>query len=165
MVAMENKDALARKIRSLIYRERSNTILEHLRTWLHGNEHHYFGNISDTQFEIWRFTRGAQGFHPVITGEITSTEQGEPTINLRATLNPLGYVQAIVGTIGITILTVFMMPTDTNTIISFLVVFGINITLIGIVYFIYKYETRHHLKQLEEELSQFQINERNELQQ
>ena len=162
---MENQDAVTRKIRSLIYKERPNTILAHFRTWFHGNERHYFGNISSTKFQIWRFTRGAQGFHPVITGEITSTEQGEPTINLRATLNPLGYLQAIVGTIGIIILTVFMMPTDTNLGLNFLVAFGITLTLVGIVYFIYKYETRYHLEQLEEELSKFQKNDRNELQQ
>ena len=138
----------------MIYQERSNTILAHFRTWFHGNERHYFGNISGEKFKIWRFTRGAQGFHPVISGEITSTEQGEPTVNLKSTLNPLGYVQAIIGMIGMITLSVFMIPANMNTIISFLVAFGIILTLTGIVYFIYKYETRHHLEQLEEELKQ-----------
>ncbi|MFY0605575.1 MAG: hypothetical protein JXR10_02600 [Cyclobacteriaceae bacterium] len=153
---MEKYESLTRKISSLIYKERSNTILEHFRTWFHGNERHYFGNISDDQFQIWRFTRGAQGFHPVITGKISITEHGEPTVNLKATLNPLGYLQAILGTIGLIFMTVFILPTNTNIFINFLVVFGISMIVAGIVYFAYKYETRHHLEQLDEELSKLQ---------
>ena len=104
---MANQEAIERQVRSLIYKERPNTILAHLRTWFHENESHYFGNITDNKFQIWRFTRGALGFHPVIHGEIAIDENGEPTINLRPVLNPLGYLQSIMGTIGIIVLTVF----------------------------------------------------------
>ncbi|MFY0605580.1 MAG: hypothetical protein JXR10_02625 [Cyclobacteriaceae bacterium] len=101
----------------------------------------------------FRFTRGAQGFHSVISGKISITQHGEPIVNRRATLNPLGYLQAILGTIGLIFLTVLIIPTNTNIFINFLVVFGISMMVSGMVYFAYKYETRDHLEQLYEELS------------
>ncbi len=154
---MTQQKVIIEQVKALIHKERSNTILEHLKTWFHGDENHYFGNITGNKFQIWRFTRGAQGFHPVIHGEVLTDQYDEPTINLRPVLNPLGYVQSVVGILGIIILTIYILPYDTSLFIGFLIAFGLTMTIAGIVYFIYRYETKHHMEQLKERLNRYLI--------
>ena len=150
---MADQETIAKQVRSLIYKERPNTILAHFRTCFHGNEGHYFGNITDNKFQIW-YTRGTTlGYHPVIHGEVSSNERGESTVNLKPVLNPFGYSQSIVGTIVTILIIVFNMPPETTLLMNFLVALGITITLIGIVYFIYGYKTKYHLDLLKKQLN------------
>ena len=149
---MADQETIAKQVRSLIYKERPNTILAHFRTCFHGNEGHYFGNITDNKFQIW-YTRGTTlGYHPVIHGEVSISEHDEPAVNLKPVLNPFGFLQGIIGTIVTILLTIFMLPTGTGAIITFLVSCATTLILFGIVYFIYRYETKFHLEQFKERL-------------
>ena len=155
---MSKHNDILKAVEKLIYKKRKNSISAHLKTWFELSEDRYFGNLEDNRFQVWRFTRGAQGFHPVIVGEITINRQGEPTLNLKPMLNPLGIILSIVGTIGTGLLTFFMTYGNFSFLIASLVSLGTALTLVLIVFFIYRYETKYHVVQLKEKI-------KNELQQ
>ena len=149
---MSKHNDILNAVEKLIYKKRNNSIPAHLKTWFELSEDRYFGNLEDNRFQIWRYTRGAQGFHPVIVGEITINKQGEPTMNLKPMLNPLGIILAIVGTIGTGLLTFFMTYDHFNFLVASLMSLGTVLTSVLIVSFIYRYETRFHVVQLKEKI-------------
>lgn len=150
-IMSKHNDTL-KTVEKLIYKERKNSILAHLKTWFEGSEERYSGNLEDNRFQIWRFTRGAQGFHPVIVGEITINNQSEPTMSFRPMLNPLGILLAIVGTVGTGLLTFFMTYDNSNFLLAILISLGTVLTLVSTVFFIYRYETKYHVVQLKEKI-------------
>ena len=151
-ITMSKHNDILKAVEGLIYKKRKNSISAHLKTWFEGSEDRYFGNLEDNRFQIWRFTRGAQGFHPVIVGTITTSQQGESTLNLSPILNPVGIILAIVVTIGTGLLTFFMTYDNFNFLVASLMSLGTVLTLVLIVFFIYRYETKYHVVQLEEKI-------------
>ena len=150
---MADQGTIERQVRSLIHEERPNTVLAHFQTCIHGDAGHYFGNITGNKFHIW-YARGTTlGYHPVVHGEVRVNEYGESAVSLKPVLNPFGYFQLIVGTIVTIFLIVFNLPSETTLFINSLISVGIIITMIGIVHFIYKYETKYHLDLLKKQLS------------
>jgi hypothetical protein len=148
---LKESENIIKAIDGLIFEKRNNTLSNHLKTLFKHDEKHFYGNTKNNKFEIWRFTRGAQGMQPIVFGEVV-IELNKTTIVLKPKMNSVGILHLILGSIvlssvlynGIPFWTGAAGLTSASTILLLLVI------LFVIIRFIYRYETKAHLNRLME---------------
>ena len=146
---MKESDDIINAIDGLIFERRKNTLSNHFKTWFKHDENRFYGNTTDNKFEIWRFTIGAQGMHPVISGEIKNNPD-KTSILLKPKMNPVGIYQLIFTMLGLVAIfyNIIASQAGGEELSSILFITFLLFLLIMLVRFIYRYETKAHLNQL-----------------
>lgn len=146
---MKESEKILKAIDGLIFERRGNTVSNHLKTWIKHDTDRFNGNITENKFEIWRYTVGAQGMHPVIFGEVIQ-EEVDTVIRLSPKPNPLGIYCWIFSMTILAVLTYFITAFKTDGSVLYIALHLSLLIFAPILLgrFVYRYETKAHVNQL-----------------
>lgn len=153
-----SKDLMA-PIKEAIRIKMENTFANHFKTYRDRDEDLYRGMVYDKKFQIWRYTSGAMGIHPVITGELEVTSE-VPELRISSKMNPFGVFLLVSILIVLGVLTIFILPKDIanemyNAIIILLSTMVIPTVLIWLIY---RFETKSHMEEIKEMIEAYPNN-------
>ena len=85
-----------KEIEKKIHYQRSDTLLNHIKTILQPDIMRYSGNVNSHRFVLWRYYLRAGIFYPVIYGYLTE-DGGKGKIKLVARLNIIGVLFSLIS--------------------------------------------------------------------
>ncbi len=91
---METTKEILKRISHRINKKSEDTFLNHLKTYFQIDQTKYWGNCTESEFKIWKYSPYSGLFHVVIRGQITDSENGKRIV-LTAHLNKLALAIAI----------------------------------------------------------------------
>lgn len=144
------QDSLSSKIKY----PRANTLWNHILTIVRLDSDGLSGNVTDTGFKLWTYSRWVGIFHPVIHGEFHSVA-GKISVRVQSKINPLARVALIVflawwayGVVPGT----FVKQSDSwtmlwNNAFAAILMLGLPAIVLGLAF---RFEYKHHREKIRE---------------
>lgn len=147
---MTEKEEILHALKKVIRQTRKNTFKNHVKTWIEGNGKRFYGNIENNKVEIWRFSEGAKGMHPVIQIELIGDDH--PKIKIKTSLNPLGKLISLFGGLLMSLILYLVVPKDlTDSFLPTIIIVPITLLVPALILvFAYRYETKSHIDQIKD---------------
>jgi hypothetical protein len=86
---MDNSKEIATAIKNKIHYKRTDTLINHLKTYFQLDQMNYSGSLENNKFSIWCYSSSTGIFYVVIDGQIV-TENGKTKVILSARPNKAG---------------------------------------------------------------------------